>query len=313
MSRISTATINVPLTTYARGIMQDRLAAYRLANVLCPIVSVAAATGTFKRFDERNDFLVEDMTRGIGGTRKRLAFDATDDTYSCVPMGVEIPVDDFEADMAGNQNPVAGQLLETGKLNSMLARKATGYAKRVTDFVFANVTAVSDRGNWSNADIDPIDQIDEQLDNLSQTIGTTENVNVVLSVGEWRKLRANKKVKDRLGITGGLSLTRQELVDGLLYPVNLEISSVMATATKRGQATVAKTRLMAGYCLIVHTIPSATIYDASPFKCFSTSSVLVDTVKTYREESAASDIHAMDWSECLKSTGSAAIIALSVT
>jgi hypothetical protein len=158
MSRISTATINVPLTTYAQGIMQDRLAAYRLANLLCPIVPVTAATGSFKIFDDRNSFLAEDMSRPVGGPRKRLAFDATDGTYACKPFGVEIPVDDFEVDLAGGQNPVASQLTAQGKLNSMLSRKATGYAQRVTQFVFANLTAVDKRGNFSNGDVDPIDQ-----------------------------------------------------------------------------------------------------------------------------------------------------------
>src|SRR4051794_39665236 len=105
-SRYSTATINVPLTTYAQGIMQDRLAAYALANLLCPIVQVQAASGPFKIFDDRNDFLVEDMQRPLGGPRKRLAFDATDGNYACKPFGVEIPVDDFEADLAGNQAPI---------------------------------------------------------------------------------------------------------------------------------------------------------------------------------------------------------------
>lgn len=313
MSRQSTATINVPLTTYAQGIMQDRLAAYKLANLLCPIVQVGAASGQFKVFDERNDFLVEDMKRPIGGPRHRLGFDTSDDSYACKPYGVEIPVDDFELDLAGNQNPVAGELVTQGKMRSMLARKATGYAKRVVDFVFANLTPVAGRGNFSNADIDPIDQLDEQLEALSDTVGTTENINLILSTNVWRKIRSNAKVKARLGITGGLSLTRQQLVDGLLFPVNLEISALSYTGTKRGQATVAKASVVGSYAILLHSVPNPTIYDASAFKCFSTSSVLVDAVKTYREENANSDIHAMDWSEDIKRTGAACAKLLAIT
>ncbi len=46
MALRTTATFNYPLTTYAQGIAQDRLAAFRLANLLCPIVQVATASGS---------------------------------------------------------------------------------------------------------------------------------------------------------------------------------------------------------------------------------------------------------------------------
>jgi len=306
-SRNSTATINVPLTTYAQGIMQDRLAAYRLAQLLCPIVQVTGASGPFKIFDDRNDFLVEDMKRPLGGPRRRLGFDATDGSYACQPFGVEIPVDDFEIDMAGNQNPVASNLLAQGKMRSMLSRKATGYAKRCTDFVFANLTPVADRGEFSNNDIDPIDQI------IAGTAGTTENMNVVMSLSVWRKIRGNAKVKARLGIKDGISLSKERFLEGLLYPVNLEMSAVSATATKRGQASVSKSFIMGSYLLITHTLPNPTPVDPSPFKCFTTSSTLVDSVKTYREEQSNSDVHSMDWSEDLKKTGDGCAIAFAVT
>lgn len=312
-SRLSTATINVPLTTYAQGIMQDRLAAYRLASLLCPIVQVTAAVGSFKKFDDRNDFLPEDMSRPIGGPRKRLAFDATDGSYACKPFGTEIPVDDFELDLAGNQNPVAGELLTQGKLRSMLARKATGYAQRVTQFVFSNLVPVAGRGQFSNADIDPIDQIDEQLDQLSTVCSSTENFNVIMSTAVWRAIRTNPKVKARLGIQGGLTLKREQLVDGLLFPVNLEVSAVSAIAAKRGQADAPKANVVGSYVIILYTVPNPTLYDASAFKCFSTSSVLVDSVKTYREEQSNSDVHAMDWSEDIEVTGSACARLLAIT
>jgi hypothetical protein len=294
--------------------MQDKLAAYALAMLLCPIVPVTAASGTFKVFDDRNDFLPEDMKRGIGGTRKRLGFDATDDTYACTPYGVEIPVDDFETDLAGGQNPVANDLLAQGKMRSMLSRKATGYAKRVVDFVFANLTPVANRGNFTNPDIDPIDQLDEQLDSIATIAGTTENFNLVLSTATWLKIRQNAKVKARLGITGGLTLTREQLIGGLLFPVNLVISAVSYSGTKRGQtASSAKTNILGDYALITHSLPNPTLYDPSPFKCFSTSSVLVDSVKTYRDEPANSDVHAMDWSECIKKTGGACASLLAIS
>jgi len=296
--------------------MQDRLGAFRLANLICPIVQVTAATGTYKIFDDRNSFLPADTRRALGTPRKRLAHDAEDGTYSCKPHGIEIPVDDFELDLAGGEaNAVTSQLLAQGKMNTLLSSKATSYAKRVVDFAFANLTAVDGRGNFSSANIDPIDQIDEQLEALSTTISSTENISVILSVGVWRAIRTNAKVKARLGIKDGLTLKRDNLVDGLLFPVNLEISGVSYTATKRGQASadVTKATMVGNYCLILHSMPTPTVDDASAFKCFSTSSVLVDSVKTYREENSNSDVHATDWSEDIKLTGAACARLLAIT
>src|SRR5688572_2205900 len=116
MSLRSTAVFNHPLTTFAQGYMQDRLAAYRLANLLVPIVQVSAAAGTFKKFDDRNSFLIVDTHRGVGGTAKRLKFEATDDTYNCEPHALEIGEDDFEAALAGGA--LQSELNAQGKIKS---------------------------------------------------------------------------------------------------------------------------------------------------------------------------------------------------
>jgi len=300
-SRRSTAQFNAPLTAYAYGLMQDRLATFALANLICPIVQVGAATGTFKIFDDRNAFSAPETARALGGPRTRITHDAADGTYACKPQGIEIGLDDFEADLGGPNMPADKQAQL--KIRTLTSQKATSYAKRVADFAFANLTPVPQRGNWSNDDIDPIDQLDEQLDAISLDTGTTENKALILSVAEWRALRTNAKVKQRLGLKDNLSLKREMLIDGLLYPVKLEISGVTYTPTKRGQAAAAKARVMAGYALIVHTEPNPTENDPSAFKCFSTSDVLMGDVKEYREEQSSSDIYATDWSEDIKKTG----------
>ncbi len=318
MGRNSTATRNVPLTTYAQGIMQDRLAAYRLANLLCPIVQVGAAVGTFKVFDDRNDFLPVDTARPLSGPRTRVTHDATDDTYACVPHGIEIGVDDFEVDLAGGSTDgVASQLLEQGKMRTLIGKKATAYVKRVTDFVFANLTAVAGKGEFSNPDIDPIDQIDELLTALAVLAGTTENFAVALGINTWNAIRRNEKVKKRCAGVQLEAISLEQLNRSLVFPVKLEVSAVSYVSTKRGQAAtspgIAKTEAMSNYVVIANSFPNPTVDDPSPFKCFSTSSVLVDGVSTYREEKSASDIHFMDWSENIKKCGGALARLIAVT
>jgi hypothetical protein len=230
---------------------------------------------------------------------------------------LEIGVDDFEADLASNSGgATATNLLSQGKIKSLVSRKATTYAKRVVDTVFGALTPVAERGNWTNNAIDPIDQLDEQLEALSLDVNSAENISIIISVSGWRKLRGNAKVKARLGIKGEMSLTKEMFLSGLLFPVQLEVSAVTATTKKFGQAAVAageKDAIVGDYCLIQHSIPNPTQFDPSPFKCFSTSSALVDAVRTYREEQSNSDIHAVDWSEDIKQTSTLAarLLALS--
>jgi len=313
MSVKSTAVVNVPLTTYAQGIAQDRVAAARLANLIMPIVQVVAATGTFKKYDQRNDFLVEETERPVGGVRKRLTMDKSDGTYNCKPHGLEIGKDDFEDDLAGGS--AAGAALDQQKVRMLMSREFTSYAYRSTGFAFSNLTAVAGRGNWSNQDIDPLDQIDEQLEGLAGAVNTTENITVVMGLASWRLIRANAKVKARLGLQSGIALKRQDFLEGLLYPVGFEVSSVMATLTKRGQAAadVSKSGLMNGYCLLLHSVPNPSPLDASAFKCFSTAPALVASVRTYRDETSNSDIHAVDWSEDMEVTGSACARLLAIS
>lgn len=317
MGRNSTATRNVPLTSYAQGIMQDRIAAYRLANLLCPIVQVGAAVGTFKIFDDRNDFLPVDMNRPLGGPRARITHDAKDGTYACTPFGVEIPVDDFEEDLVGgNADGVASQLLEQGKMRTMVGKKATGYAKRVTDFIFANLTPVAGTGNFSDAGVDPIDQIDEQLKTLAIVASSTENFSVVLGLNTWAMIRRNPKVKARCTGVKVSEISLADLNDSLIFPCKIEVSAVGYMSTKRGQADtspgMAKTEAMSNYIVIANTFPNPTVDDPSPFKCFSTSSVLVDGVSTYRDERTASNVHFMDWSENIKACGTGLARLISV-
>ena len=311
MSLKSTATVNEPLTTYAYGLMQDRLAAYQLASLLCPIVQVGAVSGTYKVFDDRNAFGVPDTARPLGGARNRIQANATDGNFTCKPQALSIALDDYEVNLASARNTPID--LAQLKLKTLLNQKANAYAKRVVDFVFANLTAVAGSGNWSANDVDPIDQIDEQLDGLSADTGTTEHISLVMGVSEWRKLRMNNKVKARLGLKDGLTVTRENLTGGLLYPVNLIISGTVATVTKPGQATVAKARLMAGYCLAVLSTPAPSTEDASAFKCFSTSSVLVDAVKEYRDEDANSTVYPIDWDEAIVKTGASCARLLAIT
>lgn len=312
MSRASSATVNYTLTNYAQGLANDLMKARELTNILMPMVQVTGASGQYKQFSDVNSFQTYATLRGLGGKARRIEFDATDATFVCEPHALEATVDDHERELAGSAGGLAAQLLDQGKIKSLINSSSLSLAKRVVDFVAANTTAVGSRGNWSNADVDPIDQIDEQLQNLMTATGGFMTPTVVLGLSAWRTLRNHPKTKARTsGVqVGGISLG--QLAGMFFIPATPVVGMVSYNTAKPGN-TVSKSQVLGDICYIQASVPNPTIYDPSPFKCFTTGVGGVESVRTYRDESSRSDVHAVDWNEVFKSTSTSSIIRLTIT
>lgn len=301
MSRSNSSTINFTLTAYAQGRMNDLMAARVVANALCPIVNTSGAAGQFKTFDDKNSFQTYNTGRGLGGAARRIAFSADDDSFNCTPQALEVTVDQHERDLAGVDNPLAQQLLDEGKVRALLNATALSHVKKVVDFVGDNTTALSDRGNWSNKDIDPIDQLDEQLEALVTDVGSSTGITLTLGLTAFRKLRSNAQVKARArGVKVG-DVTADDIKSMLILPVDIVIGALSYNSAKEGQ-TVSKALLMGSVAYLSYSIPNPTIYDPSPFKCLTTGSNMIESVRTYADPSSRFDVHAIDWSEDLKKT-----------
>lgn len=315
MSRTASATINYTLTAYAQGLSNELLAASEVAEALCPRVTVTGAAGKYKAFSDRNAFSVYNTQRGLGGDARRILFAATDGSFDCEPQALEVTVDRHERDLAAAEGALAGALLDQGKIRALLNATSLSHVDKVITFVLANLTAESNRGNWSSEDIDPIDQLDEQLDGLATDVGSTSNINLVLSTTAWRTLRNHPKTKARTsGVQVG-GITREQLQGLLMFPVNVVIGAVSKLSSKEGQ-TVAKdgkTQVVGANAILTYSVANPTQYDPSAFKCFTTGTGNISTVRTYTDPSDRFDVHAIDWSEDLALTSSLAARRLAIT
>ncbi len=316
MPRSSSAAINYTLTAYAQGLANDIMQAQEVARALCPIVPVTGAAGKFKKFSDRNSFTAYNTQRGLGGSAKRILFEATDGDFNCEPQALEVTVDQHERSLAdAGGNPLAQQLLDQGKVRALVNATALSHVDKVITFVNANVSAKADTGNWSNTGIDPIDQLDEQLDELSTDVGSTQFINLVLSTTAWRTLRNHAKVKARCsGVqVGGIS--REQLASILMFPVNIVIGGISKLSTKEGQSIAkgGKTQVVGSNAYLSYGVPNPTPYDPSALKCFSTGSGNIAAVRTYTDPSERFDVHAVDWSEDLQLCSALAIRRLAIT
>lgn len=269
MSTSTSATINVQLTNYAQGNYNDLKEVVAVAERLAPSTPVSASSGQYKKFDDKNSFKPEKTGRALGGDPVVIKFDATDGNFNCTPQALEARVDKEEENKAGVQNnPVAAELLDQGKIKALVNKTGLSHARDVCDFVVANTVPVADRGNFSNPEIDPIEQIDEQLEGLSIDVGSTMGIKITLDVGTWRIIRNHKLVKARCsGVqVGGIS--KEQFAAMFSIPADVMIANVVQDIAALGQAANKK-RLLAGVLFAHYSVPNPTQYDPSAFKCFT--------------------------------------------
>ena len=291
---MSSSKYNVTLTNYARGLAQDISAS--LATFLAPEVVVAAATGQYKSFDDKNTFQVIDTSRAVGGPAKRLEFAASDPTYNCLPQALEIAIDDHERDEAGQNDPLR---LEEAKTQTLVSSAVTSHEAKV----FAALTALAAATNITLASDDPIAKIDEQIEALATDPGRMPN-RLVIGLPLWNKLRNNAKVIARFPGAASVGVSMAQFSSLLLNPsIDIRVGILAKDTTKLGAAK-ANVNIVGQQLVIFHANASPTLYDPSFMKTFRLRRGGVDVVRTYRDDSARSDILAVDWSEDIRVTSS---------
>lgn len=293
------STVIQTLTNYAKGVAQDR--ASSVAEFLSPTVPVAAATGKFKSFNDKNAFQVPATARAIGGAATRLEFLATDTDYNCKPKALEIAIDDQERDLAGSADPLA---LEQAKIDVLLTSALISHENDVLAAVKAGISAVGSRGSWSDlATNDPIKEIDEQIKAITVATGQMPN-RIILGIGAWYYLRNHAKTLARQPGAANIGVSLQQFTGMLLNPgIEARIGVLSKDTTKMG-ATASKANIVGDEVFIFYASASPTQYDPSFSKTFRTNRGGVEAVRMYRDDKSRSDILAVDWSNDIQVTAS---------
>lgn len=279
------------LTNYAQGLAQDKASA--LAEFIAPTVPVGAASGQFKRFDEKNAFQTYDTSRAIGGPRRRLEFAADDPFYNCQPQALEIAIDDHERALAGETDPLG---LEEAKVQTLVSTAVNSHEAKVFSAVKAAKAADATAGVWSDAAKDPIAEIDELIEEIAVATGMLPN-RMVFGIGAWRIFRNHAKVIARQPGAQIVGVNYSQAASMFLNPgMDLRVGLLSRDLTKFGKAKDAE-NIVGGEVFIFYGSNAPTPYDPSFAKTFVTKGGGADSVKMYRAESNVSDMLALDWSE----------------
>lgn len=309
MSQLASSTVSQTLTNYARGIFPDiMLAQDPIIARMAPVVPVAAASGQFKIYSDKNAFQSVQTARAIGGPAHRIEFLATDGTFSCTPQALEIGIDNHERDAAGDLS----QQMEEAKARSLLNTAAMSHINDIVAAAKAGLSAAA-TPTWATASSStPLDDIDAQIQAIADDIGMFPT-DIVFGLSAWRKFRASAQVKAAFPNAAAVGVTPEQAAGIMLNPsIRIGVSTAIRDANKAGAAK-ATANILANEVFIFFTSPNADQFDASFMKVFTVGVNTIESVRRYRDERSRSDILAVDWSRSIKVASPISARRLTVT
>jgi hypothetical protein len=281
-----TLNLRSDLSDYAFGVAQDEIKVLSLANMLAPVVETGAAHIQYAVFNSDNAFQSYNARRGLSGKAQRILFGADTATADLSPNALEIPIDDHERDTAGD----GFGALEKAKTKSLVLNGYLAHCREVVAVAQAAIAAVANKGVWSNANTDPVDQLDEQIEALAR-YGMPNKL--VMDIGAWRVAKNHPLVKARFNAKG---FTLADFASQLLNPsIEIELTAVGINTYGFANAAQVKKAVLGAEVWIFHSSTAATPYDPSFMKTFATKASLFEGVSTYRDDSTRSDVYALDW------------------
>ncbi len=270
------------LTTYAHGIQQDEQAARTLIKALAPVVPTGGTTGRFNKFEDTQSFKAyANANRAIGGQSNAITFLSDTSDYTVKPYGLRISIDEFERRQAGGQV----SLLEQAKTRTLTINCILSHLSSVVSKITAGVSVVAGKGNWTGQNIDPIAELDGQIEAMWNATGIVPN-KLFLDFGAWLKLRNNPKVQARFPGSDVAVLNTERLSALLAVPVQVVIATT-AVLSGGGLGNSGATKagaLGANVAILAQNSDSPTQYDPSFCKTFAESANLFTEVYSYREE-----------------------------
>ena len=287
-------TIRKDLTNYAHMLTQDLAPMRALAQVLAPVVPTGATSGLFNKFDSTMAFKAyADLVarRAIGGQAQMIEFLSDTANYNLKPYGLRISIDQFERDQAGD----AVSLLEEAKTRTLTVNCWLSYLVHLITLIKASVTAAAGKGVWTNANVDPIAEINEQIKAVWLATGILPN-RVVMDFGAWCVLCGNPLILKRMPGADIAEVSPMRIKRLLVNP-NATID-VIETATLYGgglgNAAATRVGITGGSVFVLYNSPTPTPYDPSFMKTFAVTPTMFTEVFTYRQE-PHQDIYENDW------------------
>jgi hypothetical protein len=177
---------------YAQGRARD--ATGEIAEFLSPTVEVSSYVGKYSKYDETTRFKIPETLRSLGGDATQLSFAKTDQNFDCEPHALDVPLDNIEIDEASEAE---GEDLLMEAADESAALGGMAHESRVIDTALTAVAATGGKGNWTGAAVDPVDELNQAIQDVYLAAGgfPSIEVGILLDPAGLRMFFANAKVK----------------------------------------------------------------------------------------------------------------------
>jgi len=275
-------TIRQDLSDYAHAVMQDLNKAIALAKAISPIVPTGSAVGGYNKFETTAAFTQYAAGRPVGGQATRIKFLSEKANFNCEPFGLRIDIDNFERSQVGD-NAAGILLLEQAKIRTLQINSVVAHLTDVITKANAGVAADASLGDWSNANTDPIAEINEAIKNVWEKCGCVPN-RVIIDFSAWMLLVSNPLTLKRMP-GAELTVISPERVSPLLMVPGVDVI-IAETAINSGGgfgSASSRTGILDSGVLVFCTSDMATQYDPSFMKTFSPTPDMFRSVVSYEE------------------------------
>jgi hypothetical protein len=286
------AVLSTALTAYAFNLVADFQGILAETDFLAPRVVTGAKKGDFSIFDTKQAFLNYDAQRAIGGPRKRIKFAGTTGSYNNKPVGLEIGIDDAEIESESSRAKQQEAKVQTLVSNWANSRFVRAWNAATTS---GNYTAstVSNSGKWSNANIDPIKVLDDEIVEFANRTGRLPNRGI-LALDNWVTLRNHPLVTARQPGSANIGVSLLQLSAMLAAPIDFRLNKTYIGTTGFGSSTDVKAAKIKGYAMLWLGNDTPSLMDPSWLKTTSRDNAGFGGVMQYRDNTCNSDIFYLD-------------------
>lgn len=281
------ATVRKDLTSYALAVAQDAQKIRAAIARFAPVVQTGVTDGNYNMFTGRESFAKYAKAyarRAVGSQANRIPFLSNTGTFALQPYGLRIDIDDHEANKVAG-DPAGFRLLEEAKTQALTANCFLATLGEVITAIDAAVTATAGQGKWNDPNVDPIQEINNEIKAFFLATGMVPN-KITFDFGAFCVLAGNPLVLKRMPGAQVAAANAQNIAAMLVTPnVDVAVLDVAEfNAGGVGASTQTFKSVLGGKVYIHYTSAMPTQYDPSFMKMFAQSANLFTEVYTYREE-----------------------------
>jgi hypothetical protein len=300
-SRLAALAAKTTIRQYAQGAAQEATAP--VADFLAPTVEVSSDTGYFKKYTEKSRFRVPDTRRAIGGRATELGFDASDATYNCKPNALDVPIDQLEKDASDE----AGEnlLQEASDLGAEVG--GLSHEKTVVDLAVTTLTPGVANIDFA-AGTDVIDQLDQRLIAIVKAAqyGSLMGVGLLFGPTFFRRLKNHPSIKGRfpIGKKEIVNPTVEDILSLFIFKPEARLSAMVYDKAPEGKAADIDF-ILDDKLIVFARKQNPTRRDPSFMKTFRRRGAWM-APRVYSRDDGRVEVAALDWSEDVQVTNSAA-------